>query len=333
MNEVLNPSARAFSSSMIDISTAIHGFLTTQGLRAHGVSHAAITTACRDGQIERIRNGWYAVPDADPALIRAVRIGGRATAGTALVSSRIWAMPDERLHVAVAPNAARLRCPDNPHLPWDPANHPEIVVHWNRYPWPEVPGSPVVSLHTALANIIRSSPHDGAMTSVDSALNFRLDAHPIFTKTDLGGVLAELPRKYARVAIDADGRAQSGLETLARLRLKRLEIRVRLQVRVKGVGRVDVLVGDRLVLELDSREHHLGRQYHEDRRRDLELIDQGFLVLRVSYERVMFEWDSIERVVLAVVRRHDHLRTASRRRRELARTLPQRIRAQTQGRG
>jgi very-short-patch-repair endonuclease len=230
-------------------------------------------------------------------------------------------MPDDRLHVAVAPNASRLRCPDDVGRAWDPEDHPDIVLHWNRYPWPEVSGSPVVSLHTALANVIRAMPHDAAMTSVDSALNFRLDKRPIFTRADLGRVIAELPRKHSRVATDADGRAQSGLETLARLRLKRLGIRVRIQVRVKGVGHVDVLIGDRLVLELDSREHHLGKQYHEDRRRDLELIAQGFLVLRVSYERVMFDWDSIERVILAVVRRDDHLRTASRRRRGLASTL------------
>ena len=86
------------------------------------------------------------------------------------------------------------------------------------------------------------------------------------------------------------------------------------------MGHVDVLIGDRLVLELDSREHHLGKQYHEDRRRDLELTAQGFLVLRITYERVMFDWDSIERVILAVVRRGDHLHSASRRRKGLART-------------
>lgn len=314
---------------MIDLSTANHGFLTTRGLRASGASDAAIAKARASGHITRIRNGWFALPDVDPELVRAVRIGGRATASTALARSKLWVMPDDRLHVAVAPNAARLRCPDDAQRPWDPANHPDIVVHWNRYPWPEIPGSPVVSLHTALANVIRSMPHDSAMTSVDSALNFRLDNRPIFTRADLGRVLAVLPRKHGRVETDADGRAQSGLETLARLRLKRLGIRVRIQARVSRVGHVDVLIGDRLELELDSREHHLGKQYHEDRRRDLELTAQGFLVLRITYERVMFDWDSIERVILAVVRRGDHLHSASRRRKGLARTQAERIQAQT----
>jgi len=45
----------------------------------------------------------------------------------------------------------------------------------------------------------------------------------------------------------------SGLETLARLHLRRRHIRVRSQVHIPPVGWVDLLIGGRLVLELDSR--------------------------------------------------------------------------------
>ncbi|MGJ3510117.1 endonuclease domain-containing protein [Enemella sp. A6] len=105
--------------------------------------------------------------------------------------------------------------------------------------------------------------------------------------------------------LDASG---SGTETLVRLRLRGLNIKVRPQVRIKDVGWVDFVIGDRLVLEVDSREHHASRSgYHNDRRRDKRLVELGYLVLRITWEDVMFEWDSVVQSILALVRARKHL--------------------------
>ena len=105
----------------------------------------------------------------------------------------------------------------------------------------------------------------------------------------------------------ADGRAQSGLETLARLRLRSRGLKIRVQVTIPPVGRVDLLVGDRLVIELDGDEWHSTReQREEDRRRDSALVARGYLVMRAGYHRVLDDWDAFEREVLAVVRRREH---------------------------
>jgi very-short-patch-repair endonuclease len=111
-----------------------------------------------------------------------------------------------------------------------------------------------------------------------------------------------------RVVGLADGRSQSGIETLTRLRLRSLGIRLRVQVAVEGVGRVDILVGDRLVIELDGDAWHSTVEQREtDRRRDSALVALGYLVIRAGYWRVLTEWDGLEQEVLAIVRRDEHL--------------------------
>lgn len=84
-----------------------------------------------------------------------------------------------------------------------------------------------------------------------------------------------------------DPLSQSGTESLVRVRLRRRGIRVQTQFRRRGVGRVDLLIGDRMVIECDSDEFHSGDEAQErDYDRDLELIDGDFLVLRLRYRHV-----------------------------------------------
>ena len=116
----------------------------------------------------------------------------------------------------------------------------------------------------------------------------------------------------AAAAITLRGGSQSGLETLVRLFLIRQRIRVRSQVRVAGVGHVDLVVGDRLVLELDGEEFHTGLAFEEDRRRDFALVQQGYLVLRITYRMIMQDWQRVADGILALVRRDEHRWRASR---------------------
>ena len=105
----------------------------------------------------------------------------------------------------------------------------------------------------------------------------------------------------------ADASAQSGLESKARLRLHALGIPYRTQVYFDRVGKVDLVVGDRLVLELDGKEWHFTEAaFAEDRRRDLLLNERGCHVIRLTYAQVMFEWPRIEALLRALVSRHEH---------------------------
>ncbi|GAA1394196.1 hypothetical protein GCM10009599_18240 [Luteococcus peritonei] len=114
-------------------------------------------------------------------------------------------------------------------------------------------------------------------------------------------------RASARRAIDALDRGESGTETLVRLRLRARGVRLRTQVEIAGVGRVDLLVGDRLVIEVDSRAHHTGAEnYANDRRRDLVLRSKGYVVVRLTLAQVMHDWPAVEQHLLAMIRRGDH---------------------------
>jgi very-short-patch-repair endonuclease len=140
-----------------------------------------------------------------------------------------------------------------------------------------------------------------AVCALDSALQLKL-----ISRSQARWLLAT--PKGRRIYDLSDGRSQSGLETLARLRLRSLGLRVRVQVKISDIGRVDLLIGDRLVIELDGDQwHSTPEQREEDRRRDSAMVALGYLVLRAGYWRVLDDWGGFEREVLAVVRRKDHL--------------------------
>ena len=276
------------------------GVASLAELYRDGVGDHARKVALREAQVIRVRNGWFAAPEAPAPLVRAVRLGGRLSCASLLSTHGLWMMPDERLHVSVASNAGRLRSADSRHAHRDPSD-PSVAVHWNHFDWAPPTHAASDSVVAAIGHLILCQPRDHALVAIDSALNSKL-----ISRRQLRTVLDHLPDSHAVIDRLADGKAQSGLETLARVRLGRRRIRVRIQVEITGVGHVDILIGDRVILELDSRTHHLGDNYEKDRTRDLRAIDQGYLVLRVSYHRVMNDWASIERVVLNLVRRGDH---------------------------
>ncbi len=120
------------------------------------------------------------------------------------------------------------------------------------------------------------------------------------------GVLARTPR--GRRALEfIDPRAESGIETMLRLALRRLRVRVSSQVVIPGVGRVDFLVGERLVIEADGYEWHADRAaFERDRERDRELVRRGYLVIRVTYQQAHDDLDAVTVAVLDIVRRRDH---------------------------
>ena len=299
-------------------STPTSGILTLRQLEALGYDQVARRVAIDNRELERVRNGWFAVPGTPVGLVRAVRLGGKLTCTSALRMIGLWTMPDDLLHVSVKVNAARLRSPDDRRAKWVAADHPDVRLHWNELPVSSRRESPIDDLLPALAHHIACADREGALVAIDSALNLVRGGEPLLRLDALALLLATSPARCRGYLDDADGRSQAGTETLVRLRLKSKGIRVRIQVRIRGVGRVDLLVGDRLVVEVDSRAHHLGDNYEADRRRDLELARQGFVVIRLSYAAVMFRWSDAEAAILDLVHRGEHLLTGRLTRRGLA---------------
>lgn len=293
-------------ASTADTVATLGGIACLALLRERGVTAREAGASVRRGELIRLRNGWFAVPRADPDAMRAVRIGGQLTAASRLAKLGLWMMPDDRLHVSVASDATRLR------------DTGDACLHWRDLPWDPPRTTPVDSVMSSIARLIECTSEEAAIVAIDSALNTQRGSRHVLEEHELAEILAAMPRRFRRIARLVDPASQSGLETLARLRLRRRGLRVRTQVQISGVGFVDLLIGDRLVVELDSRTHHLGTNYEKDRRRDLELVRRGYTVVRVTYRRVMEDWTTVEASILEAVRRGEHLRRGMHRRLGLA---------------
>lgn len=247
-----------------------------------GISADRLERHARAGRIVRVRRGWYATDDAHPDVVSAVREGGALSCTSALSALGVWTMPDSRLHVRI-PRGAQRHSVDS------------LRIHWSDAP---VTGFPMDAPSDALRVMTGCADLRSAVVAVDSILNSRL-----LTVGEVSDICATTPRGR-RIFHLADQRSESGLETLARLALRRLRIGVIPQFRVPGVGRVDLLIGDRLVLELDGQAWH---DFEADRARDRALIVRGFVVIRVSYSQVMHEWPLVEEQIVQLVRRREHL--------------------------
>ena len=269
----------------------IGGIATRAQLRAAGVSGGDITAAVRLGEIRRIRRAHYAVPDADPDAVFAVRVGGRLCGPSAARSYGLWAGDAPQLHVAVAPNASRLRIVRAETGPVvDIAGRP-VRVHW--VPTDPHPECWRVSFSECLQQMATWSDRETAIACLDTALASGMTSDRLRALFEDASPLARGRANAARVGSD------SGLESIVRQRLAGLPVRQ--QVTIEGVGRVDMVIG-RVVIEVDGGAfHRTATAFDEDRRRDAELAARGYVVIRLTYERIMTDWAWCRSRVLAAL--------------------------------
>jgi very-short-patch-repair endonuclease len=263
-----------------------------------GFTRAQVSSAVARGDLLRVRDGWFAALNADADVIRAVRVGGTLTGASVARMLKLWTIDDDRLHVRVPRTASRLAAPGDRARPLDAARH-RVCVHYSGAPGTD--GCRDLPAR-ALIEMFRCGTPRAALVALDSALN-----KGIIDLDTLGAMRAEIPHEKVWTFDQADAGAQSGLETLVRLLLKSRRVRLQTQKQIEPAGRVDILVGERLVLELDGEEFHTGAAFDEDRRRDFALTLQGYLVVRLSYRMIMFDWDRVADGILALVRRGEHL--------------------------
>lgn len=266
-------------------------------LLALGLSRAMITTAVRREEIVRVRQGWYTNPWLPVPLQHAARIGGQLGCVSAAAHWKLWHLDDDRLHVAVESNACQLRSRTSYRTRLRPED-PTVLVHWTgRACWASRVVVPPV---TCLEQVARCCEAEAALVVVESALNAR-----IVSEGEWRTILAELPAPQRRALQPASPLSGSGTETLFVDRMRRAGVAVRQQVHFAGVGYVDCLIGERLVIELDSIAHHSDPT--EDRRRDAALSSEGCRVLRFMQSQVIRDWQSVETAVMAAITRGDHL--------------------------
>jgi very-short-patch-repair endonuclease len=289
----------------------MRSFWTTADLLARGMSEREVRRAIEQGRLLLVRRGLLATPGTSDLLLRAARVGGVATSVTAAAALGLWTPPDpppgrpavrphraehDRLHVAFRRTTTRLHDPANGALPLRAS--PAVVLHRTAPGIVDAAaGSGIAPALTMLEHAFRSLPNEHALAVLDSALH-----HRFLRDTDLPALAARLPNRLRPVVLAADGRADSGIETIARYLLRLAGLRVAVHPVLDGIGEVDLLVEGRLIVELDGREWHDDDDaFERDRHRDLVAATTRYRSLRFTWRKVLFEWPAVEAAVLAAL--------------------------------
>lgn len=254
-------------------------------LRGDGASRRDIERAVAAGAIIRFARGWYALPNANPDVVRAIKIGCRVGCLTGCGLHGLWVPPHAGAHCVYGAGCAPpLRDPDQ---------------HSHSTPQPKAPVWPLLD---CLEQVVHRHSMESALIVLESALN-----QGVISQEELSGVLRVHPVRGAAIRRYLSS-AESGSETRVRLFLRRRGVAVRPQVEIGGVGRVDLLVGRTLIVECDSRAHHADPQHYEiDRARDLAARDLGFDTARLSFRQVWQQWSGTRAVLVRQIQQGKHL--------------------------
>jgi very-short-patch-repair endonuclease len=258
--------------------------LSRAELRARGATGKSLTAAVRAGFLLRVRRDHYALPDCDRHVVEAVRIGGRLGCVSALADAGVFVTDSTFTHAHLDPLASRSRSPHNRFAPLTRENRDGVEIHWTDL-IDEMDGTECrIGLRDTLLQSLSCQSIWNSVATFDSALHLGL-----VTAADVAGVFALAPYRVRPVAALIDARAESGPESILRMIVRSAGFTCVPQVTIDGVGRVDLVVEGRLVLEADSRTWHQGwEKQRADRERDIELARRRYLSLRPVSDHILY---------------------------------------------
>lgn len=262
------------------------GISRTSLLRERGVRRTQLQKALAANIITQPQRGWIALPSADQQLILAAKDHVVLSCVTQAERLGLW--------VRDAPAATHVAPPG----PGAKIRNNSLTVHWRS---PLVLRPPFIledPIENVLNHVAECQTREDALVVWESALNKRLIDYASLATLSLNGAARDLLQVCTPFS-------DSGLESLVSSRLSWLPFPVLQQAFVLG-HRVDVLIGQRLIVQIDGATH-TGAQRTADIRHDAELIQRGYEVIRVSYEQVMHRWEEVERLILGAIARGKHL--------------------------
>ena len=280
--------ALAMSLPAAAVLRALGRMARTSELRRRGVAEADLTRAVRAGEILRPRQGVYASVDTAPALLHAAEHGGTLGCCAAGALHGLWILraPDQHHIWLGAKGTARSTCKT-------------CRIHWDAG---RVSVGILPPVATVLLQIANCADEDTFFAALESALR-----HSRLAPGDLAWLWRHLPIRMRWLVGFARADADSGLESLVRLRLHRIGITVRTQVLIPGVGEVDFVIGSRLIVEADGRENHEGDdKRHKDLLRDAVAATLGYETLRFDYDLILHDWPVVEAAILAALTRGEN---------------------------
>lgn len=232
----------------------------------HGVSRRRLDRAVLGGLVLRLGPGLYCLPGQERAEVtEAVQASGVLSCASAAAHHGLEVFGRHALHITTVSTPPASRA---------------TVFHRRQVEC----DARVTTLRQTLVDCCRCLPVGQAVSVLDSAVRpGRVDVEELAGLVPARGRWAARLRAAVRLV---DPLSQSVLESAARVLLLTAGIGpVQSQVEVDRVGWVDLVVAGWLVIEVDGYAVHRER-FREDRRRDAELVRQGFVVLRFTYDDV-----------------------------------------------
>ncbi|WP_312169658.1 DUF559 domain-containing protein [Microbacterium sp.] len=264
----------------------LHGGITRGSLLASfGCTRKDLSNAVRRGELIRIRTGVFATPSCASEVCTAALHGGALTCAGALRLHGVWVLEDDA--------------------------HPHVWLgHAGRtHPHPDC-----VCIEHYRSGVMRVG-----LAPVEAALVHSFGCHgdefffAAFESAWAQRLIGAAARRRIRAALPAGARwlvdlarhdADSGLESILRLRLHLLGIHVLTQVLIEGVGRVDFVLEGRLILEADGKGNHDGAsERHRDLGRDAAASRLGFETLRFDYAMIIHDWNEVIAAIVGALGR------------------------------
>lgn len=272
----------------MDIVGIVHragGVVLTSELVKRGISLTRIKRAVAAGIFTRPSRGWVALPGADPMLINAATARVVLTCVTAAAHLDWWDVGEKKPHLAATPHG-----------------HPILTqparVHWNEPIVPRKPGQLVDSPTNVLVAVAECRPFEEAVTIWEAGIRLGV------AKPDAMRLLPLRPRAM-EVLEAARPYADAGTESILFHRLTWLGLPMRRQTWILG-HRVDLLIGDRLVIQVDGG-HHVDAQRASDNEHDAELRLAGYHPIRVTYWQLMHDWPRVQELILQAIAQGLHV--------------------------
>ncbi len=251
-----------------------HGITKLSSLR-----HAELTPSMLPAGISHYR-GW--IYDPNRYTLDQVRAFVYNASLSCVSAAQIYELPllleerPQKTHLSVAYNrgmhASKLRRFD------------DVCIHREQIMSEEERRTHVASIGTVLERVLVCMPLKVSLPMLDAARNRGLFDISTLTLPSSG---SRVPHLREALSLSTD-RARSILETVARLQLIDMGLTPEVGVWIEGVGEVDMIILDFIVIEVDGWAFHSSKEQREkDLKRDRELLRRGYVVLRFTYDNVM----------------------------------------------
>lgn len=242
-----------------------------------------IEAAVESGTLIRVVRGWFAYPTAHTWVLQALRAGGRLGCLSGCSLHGVWTPTHRQPHILVDRGVSRMK------------------KAWHRHLGLMPKEDAVFPLLDCLAQVIRHHGAEEALTVLESAVNKNL-----VTQAAAEVLIADASGRKQHSLRFFDPLAESGSETRVRMYLQQQRVPVKSQVAIPGVGRVDLLVGESLIIECDSEKHH--KHNDEDYRRDMSARALGYTTVRLTYWQIFHDWDNTREHLFRMLRTKQHQR-------------------------